>query len=526
MLPSDAVIGETVGNYRVTKLLGEGGMGVVYQAEHPGIGRKAAIKMLHPSLATSPEVVARFFNEARAANAVRHPGIVEVFDFGTLPSGASYIIMEFLDGESLASRLKGPRPLSMGEAVELARQTADVLGAAHAKGIVHRDLKPDNIFIVPDLRMPGGEAIKVLDFGIAKLSTEASGSGSVRTRTGTVMGTPLYMSPEQCLGTREVDSRTDIYALGVILYEMVCGRPPFVSSGHGELIHMHIAKAPPPPRSLNPAVPPQLEALLLRTLVKEPNARIQTMGELQQELQNAAAGAEAAPRSRGAATGGKVVTGTKILPTPVSHPRINQTTFSNAASMIDEQLTLRTRSPWGRRLAFLAVAGALGVGAAVYLKGAHPLAPEATNAGAADPQPASPPPTAATTLPAAPSPAPEPAPAAAPKTVSVAIKSEPVGARLVRERDGAAIGVTPFKEDWPAAAGVEKLKLELDGYRSEPFVVPLDRGVSLSFSLTKTASAPVSAKHKPHHAAPSPASEPARTPAPAAPTPKPEPVPL
>src|SRR5258707_936469 len=155
------MIDETVGNYRILKLLGEGGMGVVYLAEHPGIGRKAAVKVLHPAFAQNPEIMNRFFNEARAANAIHHPGIVEVFDFGTFASGATYIIMEFLAGESLSSRLKRVGRFAAATAVEIAYQTADVLGAAHAQGIVHRDLKPDNMFLVPNPQKPGDEMVKV-----------------------------------------------------------------------------------------------------------------------------------------------------------------------------------------------------------------------------------------------------------------------------------------------------------------------------------------------------------------------------
>src|SRR6185369_15402363 len=148
-----SMIGQWVGNYRIVQLLGEGGMGAVYLAEHPGIGRKAAVKVLHPAYAAEQEFVGRFFNEARAANATRHPGIVEIFDFGTLPSGASYIIMELLEGESLAARLKrGGGSIDPETAVDIAWQAASALGAAHAKGIVHRDLKPDNMYLVPDVQ--------------------------------------------------------------------------------------------------------------------------------------------------------------------------------------------------------------------------------------------------------------------------------------------------------------------------------------------------------------------------------------
>jgi serine/threonine protein kinase len=521
------MIGQTVGNYRILKLLGEGGMGAVYLAEHPGIGRKAAVKVLHPGLAQNQEVVTRFFNEARAANAVRHPGIVEIFDFGTLASGATYIIMEFLEGESLAARIRRVGRLGIGEAVDLASQTADALGAAHGKGIVHRDLKPDNLFLIPDSHAPGREAVKVLDFGIAKLSLDASsGSGSVKTRTGTIMGTPVYMSPEQCRGTKEVDHRTDIYALGVILYEMVCGEPPFVSEGHGDLIYMHIGTPPPPPRIHNRSVPQELENVILKALAKEPSGRFQTMEDFQSALKGTPAALTSNSQAREGAPA-RTVPSTQIYPvdpTPRS-PRGGspaQTTFSTAASMSEDSPTVRSRPRWFVPVTFGCVAAALGVGAWLFLGKSGTPPPSTTprttaevNAVASEP-PSLPPPKT---------------PPEGPKQISVGIKSDPLGARVVRERDGADIGVTPFKESWPVSAGVEKLRIEMDGFVPEPFVVPLDRGVDLAFALKKV---PTPAPHrKKAHESSGATAGPRGAPRPAAsapltskPTPRPEPVPL
>src|SRR6185369_5695140 len=279
-----SVLGTTIGNYKVTARLGEGGMGIVYLAEHPSLGRKAAIKVLHPQMAADPQVVSRFFQEARASNAIRHPNIVEAYDFGVLPDGASYIIMEYLEGENLSERIKKQTRLSVRAALDFTCQAAAALAAAHDKGIVHRDLKPDNIFLTPDPRAPQHEQVKILDFGIAKLQGPIDAMSSHKTRTGTLMGTPLYMSPEQCLGVREVDHRTDIYSLGCILYEMLCGSPPFVSEGFGALINMHINQPPDRPSQHNPEVTPAVERVLLRMLAKLPIDRVSTMSEVQDAL--------------------------------------------------------------------------------------------------------------------------------------------------------------------------------------------------------------------------------------------------
>ena len=287
------MVGINVGNYRISALIATGGMGTVYAAEHPGIGRRAAVKVLQRGLARDPQMVTRFLNEARAANAIHHPGIVEIFDSGTLPDGAAYIVMELLRGESLGARLVRRRRLPLQEAVGIIEQAAEALGAAHAVGIIHRDLKPDNLFLVPDPRAPGGELVKLLDFGIAKLGSGLAALGQ-STQAGAVMGTPAYMSPEQCVGHKNIDQRSDVYALGVILYEILCGQPPFWSEAFGELAHLHIAVPPPPPRSFDPGIPERVEAVLLRALAKDPAARFVSTRELKAALR-AAVPSEAPP---------------------------------------------------------------------------------------------------------------------------------------------------------------------------------------------------------------------------------------
>jgi serine/threonine protein kinase len=275
------VIGSTVGSYRIVDRIAVGGMGTVFRAEHTLIGRVAAVKVLHPEMSGNREIVNRFFNEAKATTTIKHPGIVEIFDFGYMPSGHAFLVMEFLEGEPLSNRMSRCGPMSEGEAAMMMRGVCSALAAAHAKGIVHRDLKPDNIFVVPDPDSPLGERTKVLDFGIAKLTD--IGLAGTQTKTGAVMGTPTYMSPEQCKGSGQVDHRADLYSIGCILYELVTGRPPFVHAGAGELIGAHLFMQPDPP-SRFVAITPQLEGLIMCLLSKQPEQRVQTAIDLAQAL--------------------------------------------------------------------------------------------------------------------------------------------------------------------------------------------------------------------------------------------------
>jgi len=260
--------GTDVGEYRVVGKLGEGGMGTVYSATHPLIGKKAAIKVISQELCTNADAVERFVQEARAVNQIGHPNIVDVFSFGRLADGRPYFVMEQLQGESLAARMKRGG-LNLIESFEILEQVCRALEAAHEKGIVHRDFKPDNVFLVA---VPGERPlVKLLDFGLAKLAGPDE-TRNQRTRTGMVMGTPLYISPEQARG-RNVDARTDLYALGVVMYEMVLGRAPFLAESAMDIISMHLNKAPPMPRKLWPEIPPPLEQLLLAMLSKDPQRR-------------------------------------------------------------------------------------------------------------------------------------------------------------------------------------------------------------------------------------------------------------
>ncbi len=356
------MIGQTLGAYTIERELGRGGMGAVYTAVHNMLGRRAAVKVLLPEMSRHQEVVQRFFNEARAATAIKHPSIVEIYDFGWAPDGSAYIVMEMMDGEALAARLARAGRLSVPAALTIARQIATALAAAHKANIVHRDLKPDNVFLVPDPEVIGGERVKLLDFGIAKLVAD----GVSRTSTGAVLGTPLYMSPEQCQGAKLVDARSDLYSLGCMLFEMLAGRPPFVSEGVGELIGMHQFVAPPPLRALAPDVPPEVDALVARLLAKAPGDRHQSAAELATALGQVGAVSAAMPAASPAISGAMHAATRSQPPTgagsahgaPSGHPI---TTLSQAAVAASAPPRAPARSRTGLWLGL----GGIGVAGAV-----------------------------------------------------------------------------------------------------------------------------------------------------------------
>jgi serine/threonine protein kinase len=261
--------GTMVGEYRVEHKLGEGGMATVYAAVHPVIGKQAAIKVMSPRLKADAGAVSRFILEARAVNRIGHRNIVDVFGFGVLPDGRSFFVMEWLHGETLHERLwRQHGPLPLPEVLHILDEMCDALEAAHRQGIVHRDLKPANVFVCNDRGR--GPEIKLLDFGVAKLMYPERVPHT--TDVGSVVGTPEYVSPEQARA-QAVDGRSDLYALGVMAYEMVLGRLPFLADNPIDAIDMHIHAPPPRPRILWRDIPPPLEQLILALLAKEPAQR-------------------------------------------------------------------------------------------------------------------------------------------------------------------------------------------------------------------------------------------------------------
>jgi serine/threonine protein kinase len=506
------VIGEVVGSYKLVKKLGEGGMGEVYLAEHKYIARRTAIKFLLPELTSSTEVVERFFAEARATSAIDHPGIVQVVDCDVHRDGRAYIVMELLRGESLRDYLERVGALTGDEpgVIGMFRDIASALAAAHREGIVHRDLKPDNIFLhLPTGRAPATPISKVLDFGIAKL-LGGRGEGGTKTRTGQLLGTPLYMSPEQCRGARSIDHRSDIYSLACILYEVCCGVPPYQADGFGDLIVAHVSLPIPDPHALAPRMSRALRDVLVSCLAKEPNDRPPSMDALAETLaglggrgilrlatpvlesgrltdlgpaasrapspppspiSSPAAMAATTPVTPALAPSGRPAAD-RQMPVVANHP----TTLHHGASEI-----MKTAPGAGRggRVAIIAAAVGAAIAFAVVIAravGGHSPAPDALSS-----QPApSPAPAAAPSAPSAPEPAP-------PAKSSIALQGIPPGASVRLDGQPASLPLTV-----PRRPEDHHVRIEAEGYEPVDLTVNgrSDRAVAVEM---KKAAAPTGA---------------------------------
>jgi serine/threonine-protein kinase len=290
----DPLVGSVLaGRYEVKRRIGEGGMGAVYEARHTLIGKRVAVKVLLEKLVSKSDFVARLLQEARLASSIGHENIVDVTDFGTTDDGRSFVVMEFLDGESLAELTMREAPLPIERSLRIARQAASALGAAHAKGIFHRDVKPENIYLV---RRGDADFVKVVDFGISKAVKPGGGEegaeGYRLTHTGLLLGTPLYMSPEQARGEEDLDHRVDIWALGVMLYECLTGEVPFRANNYLQIISQVLTHTPLPPSQLRPelGIPDAVEAVVMRAMEKDRSRRYQTMAELERDLERLLAG--------------------------------------------------------------------------------------------------------------------------------------------------------------------------------------------------------------------------------------------
>jgi eukaryotic-like serine/threonine-protein kinase len=279
------LVGRTLeGKYKIKSILGEGGMGTVYEGSHVALGRAVAIKVLHPNQARKPEAVQRLYQEARSAGSIGHPNICEVYDVGRFDDGSPYLVMEKLEGETLAERIGSDGALPFDVVVDVMSQVLSGLVAAHAKGIVHRDIKPENVFLTRRVGLP--PIVKILDFGVSKvLHTEEQEQGLDLTRTGMVMGTPYYLSPEQARGERTLDHRVDIWACGIMLYECLAGRRPFIAPNYNALLVQILQATPRPIREVRPATPSGFDGVLKRALERDRDKRYKSAADFQAELQ-------------------------------------------------------------------------------------------------------------------------------------------------------------------------------------------------------------------------------------------------
>ena len=457
----DPYIGTTFDHrYKIEELLGEGGMGFVYRARHKVIGKKVAIKVLRADLARDKEITDRFQQEARAASSIGNPHIIDISDFGDLPDGSTYFVMEFLDGRSLANLIDSKLPLTVERICHIAAQIADGLAAAHASGIVHRDLKPDNIFLVG--RGSDKDFVKILDFGIAKVTGDASAK---LTKAGAVFGTPHYMSPEQAAGS-PIDHRTDIYSLGVILYEMMSGQLPFNADNFMGILTQHMYKAPVPIRALVPVpdrpnveCPPTLEAVILKCMSKKPEQRYQSMEELREDVEKVrAGGVPGAVGEMMARSGGFNV--------PADY-------FKHPSTALVPATPPTQNKPWPR---IVWVAGAL---AAVGLVAGIFAIAQSTNGAQTVAVPSASAPVASETVTAPPTAPPSATQTAAPpgpKTIIVLLDSDPSGTATIagqaplhlpdniQVEEGKTVTVKIEK------AGYEPVTIEIDGKKTKEMV--------------------------------------------------------
>ncbi len=500
-----------LGPYRLLRKLSQGGMGAVYEGFHDAVERHVAIKVLRPDFVHNPDFVTRFFNEAKAANRIGHPSIVQIFDCGRLTDGTSYIVMELLDGETVGQRMRklGGR-IPVLATLATARQVANALAAAHGKNIVHRDLKPDNIMLVADPAVAGGERAKLLDFGIAKLRDPNLRKSL--TKGDSLLGTPAYMSPEQCKGGVEVSDRADVYALGVIIYRLLAGRLPFIATGGGELLGMHMFQEPTPLASIAPYVPASVVELVRAMMVKDPASRPsmvevdRRIGTLLTELagyvQPSLERAEPDPAdSDDAEFEAATIDSANVRPllpadlmfAPLATPITPQTPGSAAPSRpigLDESGSAGHRStmnlaasengsPSSRMIArtrsrVLVVVPMLIIGVVGVLTLLRWQKPTAT--------PSIPNPVAGPEK----MPIEQPPPA---RRVHWQIQTTPVSAEILRISDGAVLGKTPWQSEQIATTGTQELRIIAPGYADKLVVLDLSRDEQQSVTLEQMNSA-------------------------------------
>ena len=396
----DALLGQTLaGKYRIEELINEGGMGAVYRATHVLMDKVVAIKVLHPALAADDKIVARFSREAKAASRISHPHALNVTDFGEDEKGVVFLVMEYLKGETLKEVIHKDGPMPLERAVEIIRQVCGALEAAHTEGVVHRDLKSDNIML---LDMGGGDWAKVLDFGIAKITQNVDQDPAL-TAPNLIIGTPQYMSPEQCSQAADIDSRSDIYSLGVIIYEMLVGHVPFTGESPTAIMLKHLQEPPPSVLDERKDVPAAVDGVVSRAMSKRPEDRFQTVSELAEGLalaaegkaQAAAAAAETGPGTPERTTNRIVVpTGANDIPRTTSSQEGDEATVvrprEEAAVAVQEEPEIfsdvvpppsASFNPW--RIMIPALVGLVGIFGVVFALTRTSSSQPTTNANSA-----------------------------------------------------------------------------------------------------------------------------------------------
>jgi serine/threonine-protein kinase len=450
VVPTDIAVGTELGSYRLVSLLGEGAMGRVWRAEHVRLGRQVAIKVLNPEQVARPDVVQRFFREARVVNDIDHEHIVEVTDFVEAP-GLAYLVMELLEGTTIRELmdLRGRKRPPLARVLAIMVQVCEALEAAHEKGVVHRDLKPDNIFVV---KRGGEDFVKVLDFGVAKLRDTEGGLHS--THTGMVIGTPMYMAPEQALG-REVDARTDVWAAGVVLYEMLSGSVPFSAPSFIELAVKIRESEPKPLPARTPRrerIPADLGAVVMKCLEKKPADRFRSMAALAEALRSPQRLVRAGLLGRAAPFAAVGALGVGV--------------WAAFASGVPGHVGDALGSGW-RSLRGIAS------------RAKEPAEELAARAKAAASAPAP-----------RPAPTPSPPPRAAeprPATVALTLRSTPPGATVVRLDTGERLGRTPLHVKVARRAAHVWLRMSLEGRGQVKFAVDLrkDNVADIEFKRVK-----------------------------------------
>jgi len=486
-LDAALAVGCAVGEYEITGKLGEGGFGTVYSAVHPLIGKQAAVKVLNQEFSSNSEMVKRFIAEARAANTIRHANIIDIFNFGTLDDGRHYFVMELLDGVPLDEYLKDHGPLQPAQVVAVLRGVTRALDAAHDKGIVHRDLKPENILLT--FNEDGQPLPKLLDFGIAKLLGDARSISGHKTRTGTPIGTPSHMSPEQCLG-EEIDERADVYAFGVVCFEALSGELPFKGTSFLELMNKQVGAERPAVSARRPELGDGLDEALKTIMAIDKMQRPATPGEALALLVEAAregghdlTNAPFVDKPRQQRTGGLASADTISSGGDVG--------ARDAHTLSSAILGARSSSRTG-----LIVAGALALSIAGYVMTGQLT--ESTETVTADDHP-----TATTSLPREPAPATtslsavttghastatasasESASAAA-ATVAFRVEIQPTVAGAVVSLDDVVLGAPPGPFETTARDDASTIVVKAPGYQPQKVVAELTQGQVVTVKLRK-----------------------------------------